>query len=129
MKPFAIDATPGEKALLLEERRESSPFYSSSPVYNVERNIHDDSADKYDNCDSRISWYLILSVLASMIYLFLLGYNTAVMNSPEAVVFPGHSTSQWSLAVSSFAIGGPVGAVFGGDLADSRGRKGMQASE
>lgn len=46
------------------------------------------------------------------------------MNAPEKVVFPGHSTGAWSLAVAAFAVGGPFGAVFGGKMADSRGRRG-----
>jgi SP family facilitated glucose transporter-like MFS transporter 3 len=55
---------------------------------------------------------------------FLVGYNTGVMNAPEKVVFPGHSTGLWSLAVAAFAVGGPFGAMAGGKLADSRGRRG-----
>jgi len=51
-------------------------------------------------------------------------YNTGVMNAPSSVVFPGHSTLAWSLAVSSFAVGGPFGALVGGRMADSRGRRG-----
>lgn len=46
------------------------------------------------------------------------------MNAPANVVFPGHSTLAWSLAVSSFAVGGPFGALVGGRMADSRGRRG-----
>jgi MFS transporter, SP family, solute carrier family 2 (facilitated glucose transporter), member 3 len=55
---------------------------------------------------------------------FLVGYNTGVMNAPAAVVFPGHSTLTWSMAVAAFAVGGPWGAVVGGRLADQRGRRG-----
>ena len=128
MNPFAIDATSSEKKLLFDKHRGDSGSSSSSstPGYSVERVEYGSSAvlDKYDSSDKHTTWHLTISVLAAMIYMFLLGYNTSVMNSPEAVVFPGHSTFQWSLAVSSFAIGGPLGAVFGGGLADSRGRKG-----
>lgn len=46
------------------------------------------------------------------------------MNAPEKVVFPGHSTAAWSLAVAAFAVGGPFGAVVGGKMADQRGRRG-----
>jgi MFS transporter, SP family, solute carrier family 2 (facilitated glucose transporter), member 3 len=46
------------------------------------------------------------------------------MNAPEKFVFPGHSSGSWALAVASFAIGGPFGAVLGGKLADSVGRRG-----
>jgi MFS transporter, SP family, solute carrier family 2 (facilitated glucose transporter), member 3 len=54
---------------------------------------------------------------------FLVGYNTSVMNAPQAVVFPKHTTTQWSLAVSAFAVGGPIGAVMGGFLSNRYGRK------
>ena len=53
-----------------------------------------------------------------------ISYNTGVMNAPSSVVFPGHTTLAWSLAVSSFAVGGPFGALVGGRMADSRGRRG-----
>ena len=46
------------------------------------------------------------------------------MNAPEKVVFPGHSTALWSLAVAAFAVGGPFGAIVGGQMADQRGRRG-----
>ena len=47
------------------------------------------------------------------------------MNAPAAVVFPGHTTLEWSLAVSAFAVGGPGGAVLGGYLANKKGRRGV----
>lgn len=50
--------------------------------------------------------------------------DTGVMNAPEKVVFPGHTTAMWSLAVAAFAFGAPFGAILGGKLADSRGRRG-----
>lgn len=65
-----------------------------------------------------------MAVLVAMIAQFLIGYNTGVMNAPEAVVFPGHTTVEWSIAVAAFAIGGPFGAVLGGHLANRRGRRG-----
>lgn len=46
------------------------------------------------------------------------------MNAPAKVVFPGHSTGLWSIAVAAFAVGGPLGAVVGGKMADQRGRRG-----
>jgi MFS family permease len=51
---------------------------------------------------------------------FLVGYNTGVMNPVVDVVFPGHSTAQWSMAVAAFAVGGPGGAIYGGFLANRR---------
>jgi MFS transporter, SP family, solute carrier family 2 (facilitated glucose transporter), member 3 len=53
---------------------------------------------------------------------FLVGFNVAVMNSPEKYVFPGHSTESWSIAVAAFAAGGAPGAALAGKLADTKGR-------
>eukprot|EP00980_Cylindrotheca_fusiformis_P003320 scaffold746_cov123-Cylindrotheca_fusiformis.AAC.8 len=75
---------------------------------------------------------LVFAIVAATASQFLVGYNTGtrllavdgVMNAPAKVVFPGHTTTIWSLAVSAFAIGGPFGAVVGGKMADQRGRRG-----
>ena len=67
---------------------------------------------------------LIFAVLVATLNQFLVGYNTGVMNAPEPVVFPGHSTGMWSFAVAAFAIGGPFGANIAGNLAETRGRRG-----
>ena len=67
---------------------------------------------------------LVFAIVVAAASQFLVGYNTGVMNAPSKVVFPGHSTLSWSLAVAAFAVGGPFGAVTGGRLADQRGRRG-----
>jgi len=67
---------------------------------------------------------LIFAVFVAAISQFLVGYNTGVMNSPESVVFHGHTTVEWSLAVAAFAVGGPFGANIAGSLAETRGRRG-----
>jgi SP family facilitated glucose transporter-like MFS transporter 3 len=67
---------------------------------------------------------LIFAVLVATLSQFLVGYNTGVMNAPEAVVFPEHSTGMWSFAVAAFAVGGPFGANIAGNLAETRGRRG-----
>jgi len=67
---------------------------------------------------------LVFAIVVAAASQFLVGYNTGVMNAPVKVVFPGHSTLAWSLAVSAFAVGGPFGAVVGGQMADQRGRRG-----
>lgn len=65
-----------------------------------------------------------MAVSVAVISQFLVGYNTSIMNAPSSMVFPGHSTLNWSLAVSAFAIGGPFGSIIGGLLANKRGRRG-----
>lgn len=67
---------------------------------------------------------LVFAIICAVMCQFLVGYNTGVMNAPGGVVFPGHSTGSWSVAVAAFAIGGPLGAVAGGRMADARGRRG-----
>lgn len=67
---------------------------------------------------------LVFAILIASMCQFLVGYNTGVMNAPASVVFPGHSTASWSLAVAAFAVGGPFGAIVGGKMADQRGRRG-----
>jgi SP family facilitated glucose transporter-like MFS transporter 3 len=71
-----------------------------------------------------MTFHLLMAVCIAIISQFLVGFNTSVLNAPEAVVFPGHSTLSWSLAVSAFAIGGPVGSIAGGFMANIYGRKG-----
>ena len=70
---------------------------------------------------------LIIAVFVAGLCQFLVGYNTSVMNAPSSVVFVGHTTLQWSLAVSVFAVGGPFGAIAAGSLVDKRGRRGAMA--
>jgi SP family facilitated glucose transporter-like MFS transporter 3 len=67
---------------------------------------------------------LVFAIIVAAASQFLVGYNTGVMNAPEKVVFPGHSTALWAVAVAAFAVGGPFGAIVGGKMADSRGRRG-----
>jgi MFS transporter, SP family, solute carrier family 2 (facilitated glucose transporter), member 3 len=67
---------------------------------------------------------LVFAIIVAAASQFNVGYATGVMNSPVKVVFPGHSTLLWSLAVAAFAVGGPFGAIVGGRLADQRGRRG-----
>jgi len=66
---------------------------------------------------------LMVALLMAGLSQFLVGYNTSVMNSPSSVVFQGHTTFEWSLAVAVFAVGGPFGAVAAGKIVDSRGRR------
>lgn len=70
-----------------------------------------------------VTFPLMMAVLVAVLLQFLVGYNTAVMNAPAAVVFPEHSSSVWAVAVAAFAIGGPFGAIFGGYSANRLGRR------
>eukprot|EP00558_Chaetoceros_sp_UNC1202_P003943 CAMPEP_0197242246 /NCGR_PEP_ID=MMETSP1429-20130617/8048_1 /TAXON_ID=49237 /ORGANISM="Chaetoceros sp., Strain UNC1202" /LENGTH=696 /DNA_ID=CAMNT_0042702235 /DNA_START=55 /DNA_END=2145 /DNA_ORIENTATION=- len=67
---------------------------------------------------------LIFAVLVAAMGQFLVGYNIGVMNAPASVVFPDHTTTEWSLAVSLFCFGAPFGSNVAGTLAETRGRRG-----
>ncbi|CAN0196330.1 unnamed protein product [Ectocarpus sp. 6 AP-2014] len=71
-----------------------------------------------------VTWPLVTAVLVAVLLEFLVGFNIGVMNAPEEVVFPGHTTTEWSLAVSVFAIGGPFGAILAGTVSNRNGRRG-----
>ena len=73
--------------------------------------------------EAAFSWPLNLAVLTAVLAQLLVGYNIGVMNAPEKVVFPGHTTAEWSLAVAAFAAGGPFGANIAGTVSDKRGRR------
>jgi SP family facilitated glucose transporter-like MFS transporter 3 len=70
-----------------------------------------------------VTFPLVMAVLVAVLSQFLVGYNTAVMNAPAGVVFPGHSSAVWSIGVAAFAIGGPFGAIYGGISANKLGRR------
>ncbi len=59
---------------------------------------------------------------------FQFGYNSGVINVPEAVICADLqlSTLQWSLAVAIFCVGGLCGSYVGGAAADKIGRKKFQ---
>lgn len=80
--------------------------------------------DELDMDSKVMSTPLLSAVMVAAIAQFLVGYNIGVMNAPSAVVFPGHTTFAWAIAVSAFAMGGPFGSNIAGSLADSRGRRG-----
>lgn len=102
---------------------------TKEPLSNAEKELHRSNAnllllEELEMDQALITIPLIFAVIAASASQFLVGYNTGVMNAPESVVFPGHSTASWSIAVAAFAVGGPFGANLAGTLADSRGRRG-----
>jgi hypothetical protein len=40
---------------------------------------------------------LVFAIIVASTCQFLVGYNTGVMNAPEKVIFPGHSTTEWAV--------------------------------
>lgn len=64
-----------------------------------------------------------LAIGIAALPMLIFGINTGVLNAPESVIFPGHSVFSWSLAVSSFCVGGFLGSANAGRLADHYGRR------
>eukprot|EP00607_Mallomonas_marina_P007570 CAMPEP_0182417398 /NCGR_PEP_ID=MMETSP1167-20130531/1863_1 /TAXON_ID=2988 /ORGANISM="Mallomonas Sp, Strain CCMP3275" /LENGTH=583 /DNA_ID=CAMNT_0024590937 /DNA_START=313 /DNA_END=2064 /DNA_ORIENTATION=- len=84
---------------------------------------HKDLA-KVDVDEIMVTIPMILASMVAIIAQFVQGLNISAMNTAATVVFPGHSNTDWALAVSAFAIGGPAGALVGGFLTNRRGRRG-----
>ena len=66
---------------------------------------------------------LIIATIAAASSQFLVGYNVVLLNTPEKYVFPDHSTTIWSAAVGALAIAAPFGAIIGGMVSDTYGRR------
>lgn len=67
---------------------------------------------------------LLTSILVASAMMFLVGYNTSVLNPVSPYCFPNHTTLSWSIAVSAFAVGGPVGSYAAGKIREEAGVKG-----
>lgn len=67
---------------------------------------------------------LLVSCCVALLSAFQFGYNTGVTGAltPD-FVFPGHSNLEWSLCVSAFPVGGPIGSLIAGKLSTVYGRK------
>ncbi|KAG7373241.1 major facilitator superfamily sugar transporter [Nitzschia inconspicua] len=79
--------------------------------------------DELTQSNGAFTWPLVIATMANSMSQFLVGYNIVVLNTTERYIFPGHTTLQWSWAVAALAIGAPMGAMLGGQLSDSIGRK------
>ncbi|XP_013779694.2 glucose transporter type 1-like isoform X2 [Limulus polyphemus] len=83
---------------------------------------------------------LVFAIIAAVLGMFQFGYNTGVINAPQIilqefisdiyekrtgnVITDGFNELIWSITVSIFAIGGMVGGISGGAIANRFGRKG-----
>jgi len=93
-----------------EESNESSPSHHL-PV------------DQRSRAQIEMSAFFYLTVCVVSIPMFLFGFNTGVLNAPEAVIFPSHSVIEWSICVSAFCAGGFFGANRSGSFSDKFGRR------
>ena len=86
-----------------------------------------------------MNFYLLFSIFSAILGPFQLGFNASVLNQPQAVIeqflkesfqerydsklTTASMTTYFSFAVSIFSIGGMVGALSGGRIAEKYGRK------
>ena len=73
---------------------------------------------------------LSIAVFCATLSSFQVGLNSGLLNVPEQVIRSSLSLSvnEWSIIVSIFCIGGLIGSVLGGRLADTIGRKNLLIS-
>ena len=86
-----------------------------------------------------VTFLLVRSVLGAVLGMFYFGFNTGVVNAPEAAIrefcnssyhqhyglYLDSSTSDilFTVITSAFIVGGMLGAMLGGMVADRLGRK------
>ena len=73
---------------------------------------------------------LSVAVFCATLSSFQVGLNSGLLNVPEQVIRASLSLSvnEWSIIVSIFCIGGLIGSLLGGRLADTIGRKNLLTS-
>ncbi|CAK4107763.1 unnamed protein product [Aphanomyces euteiches] len=98
----------------------------------LERSIHEDHSTALKPTGN-----LYLTVLIALAGTFQDGWMLSQLNyrafdsncsiapiAPgDCIMFPGHSSTEWTMAVTSWIVGGMLGALFSGVPADSCGRK------
>ncbi|KAJ2076820.1 Bifunctional purine biosynthesis protein PurH [Coemansia sp. RSA 988] len=104
--------------------------------------LHDVDSDKFqDSRDAGFSWYVLLTTLLVSLSAINIGWSLGVVNVSKGIIsqlyptelsnthndeFPSHipfSESAWTIAVSLFSVGGFLGALVSGTIADSIGRR------
>ncbi|KAG3175237.1 hypothetical protein PC128_g17845 [Phytophthora cactorum] len=123
--PFRV--LPGMRRRSFRSEREFPQLRPRSSWANLSRLVQKHGERKpllEEEEEPGYTYPLLLSCMAAVINAFQYGYNTAVTGAMNAsVVFPGHSDMLWALCVSSFAVGGPIGSLVGGQMSGQLGRK------
>lgn len=90
------------------------------------------------HCPEGLTCMLVFAIFSAVLGMFQFGYNTGVINAPQKVLeefianvyrsrtgkflSPELSDFIWAITVSIFCIGGMVGGLSGGNIADWCGR-------
>ncbi|KAJ2808630.1 Bifunctional purine biosynthesis protein PurH [Coemansia guatemalensis] len=104
--------------------------------------LHDVDSDKFqDSRDAGFSWYVLLTTLLVSLSAINIGWSLGVVNVSKGVIcqlyptgpsnthsgeFPSRipfSASAWTIAVGILSVGGFLGALVSGTIADSIGRR------
>ncbi|KAI1289961.1 Glucose transporter type 1 [Halotydeus destructor] len=91
------------------------------------------------HCPEGLTFMLVFAIFSAVLGMFQFGYNTSVINPPQKVLeefiadIYRNRTGQWiteerrdtiwSITVSIFAVGGMIGGISGGGIANWCGRK------
>ena len=75
---------------------------SAKGLSEVDKNVRQSQAsmmilDEIEFDSSVVTAPLVFAIIVASTCQFLVGYNTGVMNAPEKVIFPGHSTTAWAM--------------------------------
>ena len=86
-----------------------------------------------------MSYYLVLAIISAVLGLFQLGVNASSMNQPQSVIeeflyeafmkrygselTPELTSTYFSFAVTIFSVGGMIGALSAGQMAENLGRR------
>ncbi|XP_042906420.2 glucose transporter type 1 isoform X2 [Parasteatoda tepidariorum] len=129
----------------MKSRRKSDGVYIKvngveSPVLEEGGSMFPGSSSCCGNCPEGLTCSLVYAIFAAVLGMINFGYNTGVINAPQLVIKQfisnvyydrtGNTITEdnrdliWSVAVSIFAIGGMVGGIMGGGIANKFGRKG-----
>lgn len=137
---MAIAAAPPNDHLLLEVR--CSPSSTANPIshYTEEATTKSPATSGSLALDGyKPSWTLYASVAVSLMLPFQFGWSISQLNlaafanqdacdarpvrDGTCLMFPGHSKSAWTYVVNAWVVGGMIGSLSCGTLADVYGRR------
>jgi len=126
---LAYAAAPASNKAKLKQARKTamskvvdSGSFSEYPTPEVEA-VELEAEEEVDEIESRTTPTLWACIALAMISTLLLGYHTSVMSAAEKTTLAGHTTAEWTMAVTAMVIGGFLGASAGGGLSSLLGRE------
>ncbi|OWZ15692.1 Major Facilitator Superfamily (MFS) transporter [Phytophthora megakarya] len=112
---------------------------SASHVWVVPTPVVAEAPPTQNNSTIKPTWRLYMNVLVAVLQPFQFGWSTSQMNNSifnneadcnarpiapgTCLMFPGHTKTQWTIAVSSWIVGGMIGSLVTGRVSNKFGRK------